>query len=419
MNETAIEVKRTAFNEVYFPLLRCTKRYLHLYGGGGSGKSFAVAQILIVRYLSEPNRKLLVVRKVGRTIRNSCFALLTQVITDWGLSDFFHVTASRLEIECKANGNTIICSGIDDPEKLKSIHGVTDVWIEEATEITSKDFDQLDLRLRGNFASYFQIIFTYNPIFFYHWLKKEFHQKTYAIAKDGRGLVSPTTVILKTTYRDNRFLDAAYRDITLERLKEKDAAYYAIYGDGDWTQPEGLVYSSWLVVPTDSVAQDGCFYGIDFGFNNPSVLVRCFFIGEEKISVQELFYEKGLLTKDIITRLQKLDIDRRAFIYADSAEPDRIEEMKRAGFNVVPANKNVRDGINYVKGFDIEITENSVNGIAEMNLYKYEVVKGEITENPVKAFDHFCDAMRYAIFSHGKKYGTQGRRGGAIKPVKK
>lgn len=407
--EVRLEIRKQAFNDIYFPLLSCRKRYLHLYGGGGSGKSYAVAQLIITRLLSEPNRKFLIVRKVGRTIRNSCFALLLSVINDWQLQSLFRVTSSRLEIE-SLNGGSIICSGIDDVEKLKSIYGVTDIWIEEATEITSKDFDQLDLRLRGTFVPYFQMILTYNPINFYHWLKKEFHEKSYSIASDGRGRVNDSTVILKTTFRDNRFLDAAYIETTLQRLKEKDALFYGIYGEGDWMEPEGLIFPRYKVIATSEMKTDGCFYGLDFGYNNPSSLVQCTFADENLVQVRELFYKKGMLTRDIISHMQSLGISRRSFIYADAANPDKIEEIRRAGFNILPAKKDVMAGIGYVQGFDIQITEDSVNGIAEMNLYKYEVARGEITETPLKMYDHFCDAMRYAIFTHGKTRGTKNNR---------
>jgi len=400
-----VNIHKSAFNDVYFPLLNCRKRYLHLYGGSGSGKSDFAASLVIIDLLQKEPCKYLVVRKVAKTIRNSCFALLQEIISRWKLHHLFRVIPSRLEISCKLNRNSLICSGIDDPEKLKSVHGVTDIWIEEATEISEEDFDQLDLRLRGNFASFFRMLLTYNPIFFHHWLKRNFHDKHFTTARDGRGLVNDSTAILKTTYRDNRFIDADYSATTLARIASKSPRIARIYDAGDWVEPENLVFTNWQIIDSKELASP-TFYGLDFGYNSPCCLIAGSFKNEDALQVQEQFYETGLLTKDIIQRLQSLGVNRRAPIYCDSANPDKIEELVQAGFNAVPANKNVAEGIAFLKGFNIEISSDSQEGIKELSLYEYQKIRGQLTEQPVKAFDHFCDALRYGAFTHGKEYGT-------------
>ena len=135
-------------NDIFYPLYGDRNRYLVLMGGGSSGKSRFTAQKIIVRMLMEPGHRWLVVRKVGKTLRESCFAELKTVISDWGMRDLFDIPAgisSELHLRCRLNGSEILFSGLDDVEKLKSITGITGIWIEEASELEVGDFRQLDI----------------------------------------------------------------------------------------------------------------------------------------------------------------------------------------------------------------------------------------------------------------------------------
>ena len=219
-----VNIPKKAFNAAYLPLLHDeAHRYLVLYGGAGSGKSVFVAQRLIVRMMSKKLCNILVVRKVGDTNRTSTFALLRQVITRWGLYSLFDVT--DLRIVCKVTGNECIFKGLDDPEKIKSVTfakgELTDIWIEEASEITEEDFNQLDIRLRGK-GIHGQITLSFNPVNILHWLKRRFFDQ-----QDDRA------VTLKTTYKDNAHLDDDYRR-TLESYKDTDPYYYQVYCLGQW-----------------------------------------------------------------------------------------------------------------------------------------------------------------------------------------
>lgn len=219
-----VNIPKKAFNAAYLPLLHDeAHRYLVLYGGAGSGKSVFAAQRLIVRMMSKKLCNVLVVRKVGDTNRTSTFALLRQVISRWGLYDLFDIT--DLRIVCKITGNECIFKGLDDPEKIKSVTfakgELTDIWIEEASEITEEDFNQLDIRLRGK-GIHGQITLTFNPVNILHWLKKRFFDN-----KDDRA------VTIKTTYKDNDHLDDDYRR-TLEGYKDTDPYYYQVYCLGQW-----------------------------------------------------------------------------------------------------------------------------------------------------------------------------------------
>ena len=220
-----MKIKKSVFNDVYLPFLDDDSRYLVFYGGAGSGKSVFIAQRYIYRLLTRPLCNVLVVRQVAETNRDSTFALLTQVINRWGLTRYFKINRSNLQIVCTATGNTIIFKGLDDPEKLKSITfprgELTEVWIEEATEALEESLNQLDFRLRGGNTKK-QTVLSFNPISVNHWLKRRFFDKK-----------SPKVKVLKTTYKDNKFLSK--EDIELyESYKEIDPYYYAVYCLGEW-----------------------------------------------------------------------------------------------------------------------------------------------------------------------------------------
>ena len=217
-----IDISLKVFNKPYIPYLDNIDRYLVLYGGAGSGKSVFTAQRYIYKMLNQ-KMNLLVVRATAKSNRDSTFALLKRVISEWNLTELFKINDSDLRIKNKFNGNEIIFAGLDDVEKLKSTTfesgELTDVWIEEASEVQESDFNQLDIRLRGG-NSKKQIVLTLNPIDINHWIKTK-------LIDTGRA------TFLKTTYKDNRFLDEEYIKL-LESYKETDPYYYTVYCLGEW-----------------------------------------------------------------------------------------------------------------------------------------------------------------------------------------
>lgn len=232
-------------NKVYYPHYWTKSRYLVLMGGAGSGKSFFAAQKLIYRMISEPGHRFLVVRKVGKTLRQSCFALLRDTIAAWGLSKLIIPIESDLRFKC-ANGSEIIMAGLDDVEKLKSIQRITGIWIEEASEVSVQDWQQLDIRMRGKAVGYIQMILTFNPVSVTHWLKDAFFDHN-------KGQREETTT-LKTTYKDNRFLDRAYVRV-LEGFKHTDEYYYMVYCLGEWGVFGKTVYNARMVTERLSVVR--------------------------------------------------------------------------------------------------------------------------------------------------------------------
>jgi len=208
-------------NPAFWDLLWDHHRYLVLKGGGGSGKSILAGQKILERVTSEPGHRMLVVRKVGRTIRQSCFNQLVNQIAEYYPGMKVKINRTDMVITFP-NGSEILFSGLDDVEKLKSIYAITGEWIEEASELLESDFNQLDIRLRGETKFYKQIIITFNPVSVTHWLKARFFDR-----HDDRARIH------ESTYKDNRFLDEEAIRV-LESFKDIDEYYYQVYCLGMW-----------------------------------------------------------------------------------------------------------------------------------------------------------------------------------------
>lgn len=209
-------------NERFFPLYFDDSRYLVLKGGGGSGKSIFAGRKVLERCVTEPGHRFLVCRKVGKTIRESCFQqLIGQFDESYSHSHDMRINRSDMRLRFD-NGSEIIFTGLDDVEKLKSIYHVTSIWIEEASELQEPDFNQLDIRLRDESPYYKQMILSFNPISITHWLKKRFF--------DNR---PDKATLHESTYKDNRFLDDEAIAV-LEAFKETDEYYYTVYCLGQW-----------------------------------------------------------------------------------------------------------------------------------------------------------------------------------------
>ncbi len=222
------------------------------YGGAGSGKSHFVMQKVILKCL-QYKRKLLVVRKVGNTLKDSvwamCLKLLYQmpaVIKSINKSDF------TIEL---INGSVILFKGFDDPEKIKSIEGITDIVVEEASELTEDDFDQLDLRLRAK-SGMLQIHLMFNPVSKANWVYKRFFENG----------TPEDTVIIHTTYKDNPHLPKEYIN-SLLRLERTNPAYFKIYVLGDFATLDKLVFpvKTVRIISPDECKDLPFWIGMDFG----------------------------------------------------------------------------------------------------------------------------------------------------------
>ena len=375
-------------NKSFKPLIKDKNRFEVVYGGAGSGKSVFTAQKLILRCLQEQGHKILIVRKVAKTIRYSVWSLIVSLISEYGLLQLFKINKTEFRISCN-NGNEILFLGLDDVEKLKSIHGITIIWIEEASEISEDDLKQCNLRLRGKTKVKKQIILTFNPISHLHWLKRYFFD-----------IQQNNCTIHKSTYKDNAHIDDEYK-IELENLKNIDATFYQIYALGEWGVIGNMVFNNFVIEDFDYNDEDfdDTYYGADFGFNHPSALIKVGFKDDE-LYVYDEIYKTELTNTDLIEEAEGFFGNK--IITADSAEPDRIMEFRRANYNMKAAKKgkdSVKHGIDFLKRYKIHIHKSRCSNTAnEIQLYKYKEDKdGNILDEPVGFKDDAIAAIRYAI----------------------
>lgn len=397
-----IKIRKSVYNKSFLPILTDKSFIQVIYGGAASGKSYGIAQSIIDDIL-DGDRNFLVIRKVGATLRDSVFALLQSVIISWNLSEYFKINKSDFTITC-INGFKIICKGLDDPEKIKSItvdNGVlTDLWIEEGTELSEKDFDQLKLRLRGISKKPKRIKMSFNPISQLHWVKKRYFD-----------CEQPGVSIHKSTYKDNEFLSQQDKD-NIEHLKDIDPVYYQVYALGEWGVLGNLVYNNWKVFDFSNIENEFnvYYYGLDFGFtNDPTAYVKMTY-KDEKIYVIDEFFEKGLTNDKIAEKLKEYGM--KSYIYCDSAEPKSIRELQQFGIaakSVQKGKDSVKHGIQWIRQKQVIIHPRCQNFINEIQTYKYREDKdGNVMNQPVDRNNHGLDAMRYAL-SELIRYGQNHR----------
>lgn len=394
-------------NPHFFPLLTDTARYEILRGGAGSGKSHFIAQKFLLRILADMNKpfkhRFLVLRKTLPYAKRSVLPLFRELISEWGLNDICRINRTEGTITF-ADGSEILISGLDDPEKVKSIFGITSIWMEEATELSLADFRQLNLRMRGQVDTYYQLVLSFNPISNLSWVYKEFYDPR------RRSKLKDNATLHFSTFKDNNFLDDGYRG-ELERLEELDYMWYKVYTLGEWGSLENLIFKKWEQVDSFPSDIQEIVMGTDFGYVHPSSTVMMG-IGKEGIYYKELAYMKQRTVNNLADKLLRVIpedasvgknmLSRQTPMYCDSSRPDAILQLKQAGFNAISAKKgahSVKDGIDTMKQHKMYITKDSPNMIKEINQYKWkEDRNGNVYDEPVKMKDDAMDAARYAAY---------------------
>jgi len=373
-------------NRKYRKLLSDKHRINVLYGGRGSGKSRFIAQREVLKHINEPGHKTLVIRKTGRTHKDSTFDEIKTVIYDAGLQSYFKFNLSDLRITFLPYNSVFVFVGLDDAQKLKSISGVTDVWIEEATEITEKDFDEIDFSIRGSGKVNFQITLSFNPIDALHWIKRRFFDR-----KDS------DVLILKTTYKNNNFLDKNYIS-RLKKLKDVDEVKYKVFALGEWGVLGNTIFTNYEIYDFD-LEFNRVYNGLDWGYNDPAAGVKIGFKDNDLYIIDE-FYKTEQKTDQLMELASQL-WGRHSHIIADSSEPRTIKDWQQKGWKIRGAKKekdSVRHGINWIKQRKIHIHPRCQNFINEIQAYAYREDKnGNVLEEPVDFKNHLMDAMRYAI----------------------
>lgn len=360
-------------------------------GSAGSAKSYFITQKLIVRACSE-KIKILVCRRTGTTIRNTCFSLFKEILAKWQLSPYVKVRETDFNIKFP-NGSEIIFLGLDEETKLLSLNNIGCIFIEEVFEVPKAIVEQLNLRLRGNTKNQ-QIIMAFNPISKNHWL--------YDFCE-----VSPpqSFIYIHSTFRDNPFLNAEYV-AELEELYKRNPAKARIFCDGEWgVDVEGLVITNWRAQEFDAMklASEGLEHrvGMDIGWVDKSAIIDTLYDRNNKIIyVFNEFYKSGCQLSELAEAIKDMNL-KKTKIYVDSAEPRSIQYFKQEGIAAYPCAKgkdSVKAGLMFLQDNLIIVHPSCRNFITELENFSYIKSKltGEYTEDTTHEWSHAIDACRYA-----------------------
>ena len=358
------------------------------YGGAGSAKSMSIMQHFVLGLISGDGTRRAILRKTFPSMKASTYLVLKDVLNDWQIP----YTENKSDKVIRVGKNELYYLALDDPEKIKGAE-FSEIWLEEATEFREEDYNQLLIRLSRT-SEDARIFLSFNPIDQHHWIVQRLVNQP-----------DPNVYVHHSTYKDNiKFLSQAFIN-ELEGFMEKDENFYRIYALGEPGVLQNRIYTHFKFEDpanwNPALFENGQHvYAVDFGYNNPMAFVEiwCY---EGAFYLRERLYESGMTNGDLIRWMQKEGIDKYAQMFCDSAEPDRIEEISKAGYNAHPAKKDVKAGIDYVKAQEIHVDATCSPNIQKESLnYKYKEDKnGNVLDEPVKAFDHILDAVRYGIFS--------------------
>ena len=376
-----MEINSTViFEKNYSALQDDGIRFIINEGGSRSSKTYSLCQMIIVYSLQNRGKVTSIIRKTFPALRATVMRDFLEIMKDMDLYDVNAHNKSE-HIYSFPNGSIVEFFSVDDEQKIRGRKRDL-AWCNEANELFYDDFTQLNMRTEG------KLIFDYNPSESASWL--------YDLPKE-------ESILIKSTYRDNPFLPDSIRR-QIEDLKRTDESLYQIYALGEKAISKSNIYSNWTFVPHRPSRFTQFIYGIDFGFNHPTALVRIYW-HEKDIFIEPVIYESYLTTSDLIDRFEKLGIEKNADIVADYARPEIIAELNNNGYNVMNANKSVKKGIDNVKTFGIYCQEHE--GLKkEYQNYKWKKIGDQIIDEPVKLWDDAMDATRYAVVYIKEQYFT-------------
>ena len=395
-----LQISKKIFSPHFYPyLFDYSHRWNIFMGGAGSGKSHFVIQKLIIK-ACQSKRKVCMCRRYGTTINNSIWDLTKQMLRQLKLLDQCSVNKSERSITLP-NGSMIIMLGLDDEEKLLSINGVTDFFIEEIFEVPQEIVDQIDLRLRAK-APYLQIYGCFNPISPHHWL--------HGFCEGDK---QPADLFYdRSNYKDNPFLPQSYVE-SLESLKTRNPNKYRIFAEGNWgTDLDGLVFKHINFINShdidvnamlkDKSWQVRC--GMDIGELDPTAIaVSLFNERTQALYLIKEFYQRGATLDEMYEAIINLGIQKQK-IYVDSASPQVISYLKSKGINAQPCIKgagSVEARISYLQNLDIYVLVDSCPN-AQIEFENFVYLKDKKTNVYTNKTDHTyshlcCDALGYSI----------------------
>ena len=391
-----LNIARSLFNDAYYPyLFDYSHRYEVYYGRAGSGKSVFITQKILCKACTS-KRKVLVIRKYATTLKDSVFQLFIDQLKKWKIYKFCKVNMSTYTITLP-NESVLLFKGLDDPEKIKSITDITDIWCEECSELSLDEFTQLDLRLRAQSGN-LQIFVSFNPV-----SKQNFvYQKWFANG------APDNTFVLHTTYKDNKFLPKEYIDALLEKQKS-NPTYYKIYALGEFCTLDKLVYYNWKVEDFDHTQIKGkLLVGLDFGYTNDPTALVASVMTDKKIYIFKEWVDTNKTNPQIAQVIKSLGLQKSTII-CDSAEPKSIQELRQNGVYAARESTKGPDsiihGIQRLWEYEIIVHPSCTETITEFENYAWQKDKttGEYINKPIDMFNHCMDALRYSLQCAGQQ----------------
>lgn len=355
-------------------------RFIVNEGGSRSSKTYSLCQMVIVYCLQNPNKVVSIVRKTFPALRATVMRDFFEILKDL---DLYEKTSHNMSenIYRFPNGSIVEFFSVDDEQKIRGRK--RDIgWCNEANELWFEDFQQLNMRTED------KLIFDYNPSDSSSWLYD---------------LPQGESTLIKSTYRDNPFLPESIKR-QIEDLKRTDESLYQIYALGEKAISKSNIYNNWTFTKTRPARFTNYVYGLDFGYNHPTALVRVYW-QDKDIYIEPVIYQSYLTTSELIERFKDLDIEKTVDILADYARPEIIAELQNAGYNVNNANKSVKLGINAIKTFGV-FCQDTPELKKEYENYKWKKIGDQIIDEPVKLYDDAMDAVRYATTYVKEMYFT-------------
>lgn len=399
-NESRIKVSTRFFNKRFIPFIHDETPFQIILGGGGSGKSVFAGQRCALD-LWGGKRNYLIARKVADTLRDSIYAEVKAAIQGFGeeFASMFSFSLQPLRITCLETGCVAMFKGLDDVQKVKSIRApngpITDLLVEEAPECTADDIDQMWLRCRGKCKVIKRKTLLLNPVDARHWIAKK---HCTGLADDALEYRESGLVVMRSTYRDNRFL--APDDITkIEAFKITNPDFYRVYGLGLWGSLGSVIFKNWAIESFDPNTLGQRYNGLDFGFSNdPTAFIQCAVRGDDVYIISEVV-RQGMTNRDIYDAV--FPLIARDQIICDCSEPKSIDELKRLGLLAYPTSKgadSVMHGIQWLKNKRLHVHPSCKNMAHELSVYEWEKDRnGDPINKPIDRDNHCIDALRYAL----------------------
>jgi phage terminase large subunit len=376
-----MEIKSTViFEKNYEALNDPSLRFVINEGGSRSSKTYSLCQLVIIYCLQNNNKVVSIIRKTFPALRATVLRDFIEILKELNIYSVEDHNKSE-HIYTFPNGSIVEFFSVDDEQKIRGRK--RDIaWCNEANELYFDDFTQLNMRTES------KLIFDYNPSESASWLYE---------------LPQEESVLIKSTYKDNPFLPQSIRT-QIEDLKRTDEALYQIYALGEKAISKSNIYSNWSFIPHRPARFVNYVYGLDFGYNHPTALMRVYWCDND-IYIEPVIYESYLTTPMLIDKMQSFNVEKTVTIVADYARPEIIAELNNAGYDVQNANKVVKKGIDNIKTFGVLCQDDKAIR-KEYENYKWKKVGDMITDEPVKMWDDAMDAIRYATTHIRQEYYT-------------